>query len=104
MLSLRVKFKVDKENRGRFTGEFADLRRTVLEEEGCSEYTLYADAVTGELFLYEEWESAELLKKHMGQKHMKEFAERTSGLHSGAPDVKINVLGQKYTLEEITEI
>jgi len=50
-------------------------------DEGCNCYDLYQDNSDPTLFYFlEEWESNELLDKHLETEHLKAFGEATEGL------------------------
>lgn len=65
-----------------------DLVRSELEklipitraEKGCIQYDLHHDNADPAHFLfYENWESRELWKSHMGNKHLKDYMTATDG-------------------------
>ncbi|CAB5091605.1 hypothetical protein D3OALGA1CA_5501 [Olavius algarvensis associated proteobacterium Delta 3] len=54
---------------------------TVNKDDGCINYDLYQDNDNPSLFFFlENWESEELLKKHLDSEHIKAYRKETEDL------------------------
>jgi quinol monooxygenase YgiN len=54
---------------------------TLNEDEGCFRYDLYQDNDNPRVFFFiENWESEDLLKKHLHSEHIKAYRKATDGL------------------------
>jgi quinol monooxygenase YgiN len=54
---------------------------TLQKDDGCINYDLYQDNEDPSLFFFlENWESEELLNKHLDSEHIKAYRDATEGL------------------------
>ncbi|CUI16460.1 putative antibiotic biosynthesis monooxygenase [Candidatus Protochlamydia naegleriophila] len=68
-----------------------NLVASTLKEEGCRSYELYESIEEKNVFIFhEEWESKELLDRHLASKHIADFVERSHELL--AKPVEIDLL------------
>lgn len=84
-----VKHFVKAENVEKFKSLALELvKHTNEKDEGCIFYDLYRDETNpNTLCFIEEWESRELLNKHMAAPHCKEIAPRLRELDEKPADV-----------------
>lgn len=67
--------------------------KTNAVDEGCINYNLHQDNEAPVLFVvYENWESAELLQKHIDSAHFQAFMKATEGAN------------EEFTVNEMTQI
>jgi quinol monooxygenase YgiN len=58
-------------------------------EEGCISYQFYSSLEDDNLFLlFEQWETADALAKHLAQPHTRQFGAQFPGFLAGALDIK----------------
>lgn len=70
--------------------EFAqDLIKNSKAEEGNVDYNLFENTADGSLMFVEQWESKEILAKHLQTEHFINFGGNIDGLLSA--DLEINV-------------
>ncbi len=73
--------------------EFLKLVDKSRADEGCIKYDLHQDNKNPAHFLvYENWESSEVLQKHLGAQHFKDFMAATEGAV------------EEFTVNEMTHI
>ena len=54
---------------------------TTTKDEGCIDYVLHQDNEDPSLFFFlENWESKELLDKHIASEHLQSFLKNTEGM------------------------
>ncbi|NLN02419.1 MAG: antibiotic biosynthesis monooxygenase [Lentisphaerae bacterium] len=87
MIHLVVTIQVKPDCREAFLDHFTRLRPTVLAEEGCVQYQLFADLPGGTnppdpdtFTLLEQWESEAHLKTHLAAPHMKAYSQAVGPL------------------------
>ncbi|VGO21626.1 putative quinol monooxygenase [Pontiella sulfatireligans] len=67
--------------------------QTHAKDEGCINYNLHVDNAAPMLFVvYENWDSAELLQKHLDSAHFQAFMKATEGAT------------EEFTVNEMTQI
>ena len=76
--------------------EFAqDLITNSKAEEGNVDYNLFENTGDGSLMFVEQWESKEILGKHLQTEHFIKFGGNIDGLLAG--DLEINVFDAEAT-------
>ncbi|MFV0421046.1 putative quinol monooxygenase [Oleidesulfovibrio sp.] len=84
MIIVTVKIPTKAPYTQQFVEHMGDLALTVRKEEGCITYNIYKDPFSPDvLFMYEEWESMDALRKHMTQPHLLEHKKKTADWLSG---------------------
>lgn len=66
-----------------------DLIENSRAEEGNIDYNLYENTIDGTLTFVEQWETPEILQKHMAQEHFISFGKNIADLVDG--ELAINV-------------
>lgn len=66
-----------------------DLIENSRAEEGNIDYNLYENTIDGTLTFVEQWETPEILQKHMAQEHFINFGKNIADLVDG--ELAINV-------------
>ena len=75
--------------------EFIALAEKLVEatnkyDEGCIHYDLYQDLNDSQLLTFiEEWESMEMLDKHMAASHFNELVPKLGAIADGPENVRI---------------
>lgn len=74
MIIVAVKSKVKPEYKAEFLETTKALQKTVVTEEGCIAYTQHM-AIEDDhtMFLFEQWETINHIKKHLASAHMQTF-------------------------------
>lgn len=92
-LTLIAKILAKAEKRELVRGELVKLIVPTRAEEGCINYDLHQDNKNPNLFIFHEnWESKELLEKHLASTHIAEYMKSTEGCV------------EEFTLQELTQI
>ena len=74
MVIVSVNLEVKEQYQQTCIAEFARLSQTVREETGCIEYQMYKHPEKEDaLFIFEKWETKEVLDAHLETKHMKDY-------------------------------
>lgn len=70
MVKLVVKNLVEEDKFEEYTKLFKELAEETRKEDGCIKYELYQDDEDSRILtMIEEWESKEVLEKHMNTEH-----------------------------------
>lgn len=89
MIEVQVKIEVKLNNKAELLNDLEKLAIASRLEAGCISYNVYVNAYNeSELFIFEEWENAEVLAIHEASKH---FVEGVS---------KLNALAEKVDLKK----
>ena len=89
MVIVTVKSKTKPEFLDQYQNEFKKVSGEVRAEEGCLEYELYQkDIENSEFFLFERWETREMLDAHLKSTHMTDFIAKTEDWFE-AKEIKI---------------
>ncbi len=85
----------DEDARAKVIDFAQDLIKNSKEEEGNVDYNLFVNTTDGSLMFVEQWESKEILGKHLATPHFIKFGENIDGLLAG--DLEINVFDAEAT-------
>jgi quinol monooxygenase YgiN len=88
MVIITVKPKIKDEFKEEYIQCFKDVQQHVIMEMGCYDYVMNEDVDTGELFLFERWESQDDVSVHLETEHMRKYFEATA--HMKAGDAEVN--------------
>ena len=66
-----------------------DLITNSKAEDGNIDYNLYENTGEDSLMFAEQWESLEILQKHIQTKHFLEFGQKIGDLVSGEMDIEV---------------
>jgi len=92
-LTLIAKIVAKAEKRELVRSELLKLITPTRAEEGCINYDLHQDNENSNLFIFHEnWESKELLQKHLASAHIAEYMKATEDSI------------EEFTLKELTHI
>jgi quinol monooxygenase YgiN len=84
MILVDARCTISPERQGDFVRAAQEIMPLVRREAGCSRYELAADVCSPGVFHFiEEWESQELLDKHLAQPHMQDYFAKTAPWHAG---------------------
>ena len=83
----------DDEAKDQIIGFSKDLIENSKEEEGNVDYNLYANTSEDSLMFVEQWESIEILQKHMQMDYFIKFGQNIAGLV--ANELEINVFNSE---------
>ena len=73
-LTVIAKFKAKDGCTEKVRTQLRKLLEPTRKEEGCINYDLHEDNIeTGIFIFYENWESNEMLEKHLSSAHIKDF-------------------------------
>ena len=70
----------DEEAKAKIIEFSSDLIEKSKAEEGNIDYNLYENTSEDSLMFVEQWESIEILQKHMQQEHFLKFGQNIGGL------------------------
>ena len=89
MIIVTVRSKIKPEYTNQYLNEFKKVSIDVRDERGCLEYELYQKNIeNSEFFLFERWETREMLDAHLKSTHMNDFIAKTEDWFE-AKEIKI---------------
>lgn len=78
MIVIGAVFIVKEDKRDTAIAAMSTMAAATLEEQGCNDYTFYADLKNpNKFFLFEEWDDQDCLNAHFQTPHMAEFRKIT---------------------------